>query len=251
MMLQDIGAAARATQTLRVEGVTILEVTGEGTLTRTETHFKSARQDALHSRVESTLANNSIAVCDGDAQWVYLGRAGFHTKNPISAERCNPPAPRWENLTDSLVSAAITGRDQSEFEGTKQPCEEVRAEYISAVPIVREFPAVSRVVRTMCIDRSRRIILREKFESVPDASRPNVPHYAMTITYSRVELNPSLSAELFHFEPPSGSWLNQTTTVGANGVGVGSGGAMPQPSLSPGVYRVGGGVSAPSLVSRV
>jgi TonB family protein len=97
---------------------------------------------------------------------------------------------RWSDLTEGLVSATVTGRDHSEFEGRSRQCDLIEISY-----------ATSR--RTLCVDRARRLILRERMESLtPGAPQPQ---HVETITYSRVEYLRAQSAEVFQFHPPPGS----------------------------------------------
>jgi TonB family protein len=51
----------------------------------------------------------------------------------------------------------------------------------------------------------RHLVLREQLGTPPEVNPTGAKRYSMTITYSRIELNPSLDATVFHFDPPNGS----------------------------------------------
>jgi TonB family protein len=97
------------------------------------------------------------------------------------------------------------GQDRSEFEGRLQECELIEASYETTETLLPGVPSAGRIVRSLCVDPLRHLILRERIEGQPAVTPTGATHFSMTITYSRIELNPSLSASAFQFEPPSGS----------------------------------------------
>lgn len=238
-LLRGIAEAAGSAKGWQAEGVSLMEMTSDGTHTTMETRFKMAKQGPLHSRYEANGAGATVSVCDGEAQWIYFQRAGFHTRNPIG-DRCVPPVVRWDNLMDSLTSAVVTGREQVEFEGSMRPCDVVRAEYDSTTPLIPGTPIYGKSVRTLCIDPVSKLILRDHLEAAPNAGA--FMRTSMTITYSKVERDPQLAADVFQFVPPAGSFLQQTFQNPA---------AAAPPAPGPGVYRAGNGVTAPTITSRI
>jgi TonB family protein len=109
---------------------------------------------------------------------------------------------RWGDLTEHLVSAKVTGRDHSEFEGRSRECEAIEAVYQTKL-LLPALPAVGLLTRSFCVDPVRLLILRERLEAAP---RPGeVTHYSRTVTYSRVAYDSPQPADIFQFRPPAGS----------------------------------------------
>src|SRR5689334_18012176 len=135
-LLEGVSAAARAARTFHAEGVSVLEVTGDGTVNRMETSFNYSTSDARHVRWESAGANAGLRVCDGDFAWIQYGRAGVHNRTSIEPTHCDPPVPRWDTAAEQLVAAEIEGRERVLFGGGATDCTTVRAEYESTARLV-------------------------------------------------------------------------------------------------------------------
>ena len=232
-LLEKVSQATRAAKTWQAEGVSVTEITGDGVNTRLETRFRSAFRGPLETRHESSGAEGGVRVCDGTVLWIHFPRVNFYTRNPISEEKCIPAADRWDNLTASLVSALMTGRDQVPFEGVPRDCQVVVAEYNTNAPLAPGVAVYGHVRRTLCIDPDRLIVLRDRFEAIPEPGKPAYLQTVVTISFSRYQRGAVLSDALFRFEPPAGSFLN-------SGISPQAGAVEPRT----GVYRSG----APGLV---
>jgi TonB family protein len=209
-LLQDVASSARSAATWRAEGTMVVEMTTSEIARRFEQSFRIEKQGPTLLRHEITSPAHTLQVCDGATLWTYYGTANFYTKGPADYARCSPPfLLHAESLADSLVSAAITGRDQV----NGRDCEVVRAEY----PLT---------VRIFCIDSARKLVLREwRRDALPQST---------TITYTKIERDVPLDPAVFQFQPPPGSYLNNTM----------------QPPVERPIHPLAGG-SAPTLIQRV
>ena len=133
----------------------------------------------------------------------------------------------FSHVADDVTSAAVIGPSRARFEGRDQTCTEVEAHY----RVVKELMVppgmilkLGRVTRRMCIDRTRNLILRDRFEADTDAG-PDRYHIVQTVTYDRIDRNPPLSAALFDFQPPRNARLHQDPAPPP---------VAPPPSLPPG-----------------
>jgi len=158
----------------------------------------------------------TLAVCDGETGWVYHADRneyeqvlpqgdlrGFCTASTLSG---------FDHVDEGIKSAAIAGRDHSEFEGRSQSCVVVKAQY-RAIDQLMILPGmvmrIGRVSRTMCIEPTRKLILRDFLDADLDATGPEDNHIAETITYQRIETDPALAAALFEFHAPEGAKLHK------------------------------------------
>jgi hypothetical protein len=117
-------------------------------------------------------------------------------RTPATLERCNPLALRWDNLLDSLVSAALDGSDRL------AGCTLVRAEYMLPDGLGRYFPTepiLSPVItREMCIDEARLVILYERYEGPTS----HFAHSIVTYRYQDIERDPEFGPDEFAVPPP-------------------------------------------------
>jgi len=207
-----------------------------------ENRFKAAYQ--APSKMQSQTSSNStvagvntvypsgtLRVCDGTDHWVYNSPSHSFHRSHEEASGCKPDFGDFSKITEDLVSAASIGRDHVEFAGAQRECELVRAEYSAAVP--SEIPAASPSVRTLCIDRAQRLVLRDRVE------RGTGPGTRMveTTTYSRYERNTALPADLFQFQVPTGYFVDD--------------GPQPDLLVENGVYRLSAQIAPPDLISKV
>ena len=237
VLLQQVSEAARAAKAFHAEGSSVVEMTAEGTLNRVETSFRFSTKGPQHLRWEATGANSGQRLCDGSYAWIHLARTNSYTRNTLQPSHCEPPIPRWDNLTGALVAAEVTGREQVRFNEATVECQAVRAEYESGAQILAGLPNASKtLLRTLCIDPTRNLIVRDRVES--NSLVINL-RTAATFTYSQAEWNPALPADTFQFQPPPGSLLMPPAQAPS----------VPGPSQT-GVYRLGHGVTAPILIHR-
>jgi TonB family protein len=202
--LESISKAVHSSDSLRVEGTATRDVTGDRT-DHEETSFVLATQGPLRLSFHANGPNSVLQVCDGTSFWNYSEASNSYTKSTADIDLCSPLFARWGNLTEYLVDANIIGNDHSEFEGHSQECKVIVATCEAPKPLWPGVPTVGRLTRSLCIDPVRHLVLREQLETPPDVRPTGARHYSMTTTYSRIELNASLDASLFQFDPPSGS----------------------------------------------
>ena len=212
-LLQQVADTARNAKSWRAEYLVMSDMEGEGVHVKTEMHFKESSQGPNLMRREGTLAGSSILItCDGADTWIYLPASKQYQKRPGTTAACVPSMNTWGHLLDGLQSAVIMGGDTIVLEGKPTPCDLVRAEYVW-LPSGTDLPGgtviVSTGTQTMCVDRSRSLILRNNIEikGIPNSFSPNGMRATATIVYSSVERDPALAPDLFTFEPPAGSTL--------------------------------------------
>jgi TonB family protein len=150
-----------------------------------------------------------------------------------------------QRLLEGLKSAVVVGRDVVQFQGVPNPCEVVRAKYSKLPVFVTAAGSGPTLVtapstRTLCVDRARNLILRDdilaEITSGPLAAQG--VEVQCTFVPTSVERDPELPPELFAFAPPEGSHFSESLTYTF------------LENLPPGVYRIGGGVSVPVVVSK-
>jgi TonB family protein len=211
-LLEAISKTARSASSLRVEGSFVRETTGDRGTNRQDISFEVATQGPLQTRVKIRDRTASmLQTCDGTYIWNYDEVANSYGKSAATFDRCNPPVARWRDLMDYLVGAKLTGHDHSEFEGRSQECEVIEAAYETPRPLLPGVPSAGRLRRVLCVDSVQHLVLREGIEVQPGIDSTGAAHYSMAITYSRIELNPAFTADVFQFDPPPGS--QQTSAV--------------------------------------
>lgn len=205
-LLKSISGEVRSARGLHVEGNLVRQIGSESAGTKRQAlSFAIWTQDPLHTRFEPLGSQAALQICDGEWFWTYPAGANSYAKKPATAEVCDPPVARWRDLTEHLVTATITGHDHSDFEGHPQDCEVVEAAYETPKPLMPGVPSEGRLIRTFCIDLTRRVILRESLEPSVGDGASSATHYSLEITYSRVEFDPPLGQGIFRFDPPPGS----------------------------------------------
>jgi TonB family protein len=234
-LLDEISTSERGTRFWRAEGVEIFELTGEGMNLHTEITFKAAYRDTSHLRWETTGDNRSLTVCDGADHWTYSEPGTGFYRNPVETGECRSQLPPFRSLLDNLVSVTFVGGDQIQFEGVLDNCSTIRAEY--RIPDSRSPTAGTTIIRTMCIEPARRLILRDRTESWATGSNTRS---IRTITFSSYQRDIEIPAETFRFEVPTGTFLDPGPLIAETDFGT-----------PDGRYRVGGGVSRPQLIQTI
>jgi TonB family protein len=251
-LLQQVADAARNVKSWRAEYVATIEVTAEGIQSKMEMPTRESSQSPNLMRREITLAGiPTLIICDGASAWTYMPALKRYQKTTGTSAACVSTFSSWAQVLNGLQSAAITGSETLVFEGIPTPCDVVRAEYVR-LPSGTNLPGGTNVqgtgTRTMCVDRNRSLILRDNIETkaVPIPSSPNGVQSKAMIAYSSIERDPVLPPDSFTFEPPADS----TLVAGPASALSAPARSSPVP-LPPGVNRVGNGVTAPALISKV
>jgi TonB family protein len=219
VLLEKLEASSRDAQSWRAEGVETGEVTGEGLNLHTETAFKAAFRDSSHVRWETSGDGRTLMVCDGVDRWTYAEPGtGFYRVALVpttEAGTCRPGLPIMDGLLDNLVSATVVAGSRD--------CDTIRAEY--RIPVGRG--GSTTIIRTLCVDSGRNLILRERTESSATGSNARS---VRTIAFNSYERDAKIPDETFRFEVPTGTFLD------------------PGPQIDEGDA---GGVSRPVLVLKV
>jgi outer membrane lipoprotein-sorting protein len=208
-----------------VEGITVTDLRGASLQSRTEQHFEAAFVAPAKLHVETKHSVTDVLfVSDGQTGVLYSPLTKTYTKVDVAVFR-KPQADSSEEehnsvkgfagatgmVFDLFQSAILAGvkdakimnDEDLEFEGQKVRCWVIRAEYTysnssESVPLVR----------TYWIDKTRNIVLRERFERRPESIGPDsnlgdLVESASTVT--RLSLNEPVPDGLFVFEPPEGA----------------------------------------------
>jgi TonB family protein len=195
-LLQRVADAARATKSWRIEGEI---VTARKTQSGVNT---SAQPFQLHSRLgemrfEVGGFDATTIFRNGPTLWQYRAATNSYTRRDDMTGPYRTGVLGWEILAPELMpTAAMAGRDEVQFEGRTQVCELVRAELNGAR-------------RTLCIDRSRLLILRDRDETVAAGDGGGqAPQAVRTVIYRRIDRDIPLEESLFQL--PAGAVERQT-----------------------------------------
>lgn len=243
-LLQQIADSARNAKSWRAEGVVTNEYTGPGAQTKLEFQLKVAAARPNFSRMETTGGMASdLVVCDGSTAWIYRPNANQYTKSPAAGNpACGMTVLGWTTLMDGLESAVFNRRETVQFQGAATTCDVVEAEYTKLRLTSARGAIPAPGTRTLCIDRTRNLILRDRVQTA---------HFSSTTVYTSIEVEPQLPPDLFRFEPPAGSTPVAAHTAPASpGQSVLPPRAPVEPVPSP-IYPVGGKVSAPVPIHKV
>jgi TonB family protein len=235
-LLEEIASSERGTRSWRAEGVETSELTGEGMNLHAEISFKAAYRDTSHLRWESGGDNRSLTVCDGADHWTYAEPGTGFYRNPVGASPCRSQLPPFSGLLDNMVSVAFVGADQVQFEGVSTNCTMIRAEYRIPASRSASTTAGTTIIRTICVEPTRRLILRDRTETWATGSNARS---IRTITFSSYQRDADITEAAFRFEVPTGTFLDPGPQITDAG------------SAVDGTYRVGAGVSRPQLIQAI
>jgi len=240
-LLEQIAASERGARVWHAEGVETGELTGEGMNLHTEVAFKGAFRDASHVRWETTGDNRTLMVCDGADHWTYSEPGTGFYRSPVGQSPCRSQLPAFDDLLDNLVAVTFVGGDRTPFEGVSRDCDAVRAEYwIPASKSASASPgttAGTTIIRTMCVEPARKLILRDRRESWTTGSNTR---FTRTIAFTSYERDGEIPDQAFRFEVPTGTFLDPGPEIEEG-----------DSAAVEGTYRVGGGVSRPQLIQTV
>jgi len=213
-LLRDVAASFRNLTSYRVEGRISSDLDLGFRMKDDHTFRISARPPQMHIEIsggpEWATGVPFVAICSGLNGWLYFAKINKYEKvdpNDLGDRHCTPGTlTGFEHVADDLRSAVITGAGHAQFEGSRQSCVVVEAQYRLIRDLTLTAGMVSktgRVSRRMCIETSRKLILTDHFEI--DTLGPDRYHSEINVTYDRTERNPALADELFEFRPPTGA----------------------------------------------
>ena len=232
-LLREVAEAARATKNWRVEGRITVHSVSQSNEDDNVTPFKLVR-DGLKWRYEVATAHT---LSDGFRSWSVRQPATEYLEYapPMGGAVRTPPVVFWDNLPEALPSARLAGEDTVEWGAVSERCQIVRADMRGGGQ------------RSLCIDRERKLVLRDETETAT--------HVTRTITLSVIERDSQPPPNAAEFQPPADAVIRLAPATEASrpaGAIPGNGVTplqLPQPG--PGAFRVGGGVTAPTLVHKV
>ncbi|HEY3823349.1 MAG TPA: energy transducer TonB [Bryobacteraceae bacterium] len=234
-LLESIAASRHEARAWRAEGNETGELTGEGINLHTQMTFRAIFRDRSHALWETSGDTRTLSVCDGVDHWTFAEPGtGFH-REPAKVSPCSSQLPTFEDLLYNMVSATSAGVDHISFEGAPRECQIIRAEY--RIPAPTENPAVggkappagTTLIRTVCVDPARKLILRDRTESWATGANTR---FIRTVTFSSYQLDIEVPDSAFRFEVPTGTFLD------------------PGPQLAEGDPG-SSGVSRPRLIQKV
>jgi TonB family protein len=235
-LLGQIVESERGTQVRHAEGVETGDLTGEGMNLHTEVTFKAFSRDPSHVRWETTGDNRTLVVCDGTDHWTYSEPGTGFYRYPVEEMPCASQLPAFDDLLEHLVSVSLIGGDHVPFLGVSRDCDILRAEY--SIPAARGANATAgtTIIRTLCVDSARKLILRDRTESSAIGSNTR---FNKTIAFSLYERDVEIPADAFRFEVPTGTFLDPGLQI------------TKKDSVEDGTYRAGNGVSRPQLIKKI
>jgi TonB family protein len=189
-LLRDLADSIRSSDAWRIEG-SVEYFDSRGTAS-----FVLLQRSPTESRFEQTGGPiPATVVCDGLNTWVYSPPLNSYAKAALTDNSiCSPIIQNWRRLPSTLDSAVLAGHGTFTSQGQSLNCQLVRGSSVA------ELASAGRLVRTLCIDPTRKSIAWEEVESRWSRRR---------YTYSKVEQNVNLPPEAFVFEPPPGSQLTK------------------------------------------
>ena len=219
-LLNQVAEASKNLQTYRAEGRIAMQLLMMGPPVLDLT-FRVETQAPNRFRIELSAGPEwkwidglpAMMLCEGASGWMYQSKAKLYEKlgpgKPPGDGCARITLLGFEHVADELRSAEITGTGHAQFEGRSQTCTMVHAQY-RVVDGVMLFPGLAMKLghasRTMCIDTARKLILTDHIEAETELAGPGEPgHIEQSVSYERIERNPTLKPGTFEFLPPAGA----------------------------------------------
>jgi len=211
-LLQEVADAAQATKTWQVEGEIVFEARSDFSSNPSRKPFKLFK-DGQRIRYEVSGPGAQTMIFDGGILWDYTPYD--HAFSRRGAASGWMPVALYSSVVGLLPYATPAGRDRV----GSQACDVVRVE-------------APRTLRTLCIDHKRKLVLRDRMETLSPPGVGGQVRTVQTITYLTIQRDIPIDAALFRFEPPPGATERPGVQVGS------------------GVLHVGGGVTPLVLLSK-
>lgn len=192
-LLQEAKAFGESTRSWKAEVVETTHLSGPGMNLQSEIHTKVAAQPSLKMARQNSGDDQTVMVCDG-TETFYSGDGHSYFKNDARATpQCNLPLIDFYQPYNDPVSAEIVGEDHVLLAEGDRRCVVIRAVFMQASV---------HVVRTMCIDPSQPVILRD----VLDAENEKLGIKSLrTTTFVSFKSDPVFSPDTFRFNVPQGA----------------------------------------------
>jgi len=192
-LLQEARDFGGNTRTWRAEVVETSRLSGPGMNLQDEVRIKIAAQPHLKMRRQNSGSDRTVLVCDGtDAYYSGDGHSYYKGEANVNPD-CDFPLIKFYNLHDSPDSVSIVGEDYVRLTDGRRRCVVIRAVWKQGT---------GNAVRSMCIDPSRPLILRDVLELQNEKTGIKS---VTTTTFVDFESNPSFLPETFQFQVPPGA----------------------------------------------
>jgi TonB family protein len=197
----------------RATGTLTVEVGMGGSVSRTESAFTMTKvaPDLMRLDVTGSPPSTSI-VCDGESLWVELPERRRYTQSPqLSSPGCSPAAP-WPDLLQDAGAVSLRGSETVEIGGIRLACEVVEVA-LSELPVLIDVDGkvrrlrIAQGTRTLCIDRTRRVVLRDELRAILPFREigTGAAQLSTVTTYRSFERDPDLPRDLFRLKPSANS----------------------------------------------
>jgi len=225
-LIAETARLARDATSWNAEGY-VVRVGADGGERTEQFRIASQQSKPIRAHLEiKTGTNQLLRVCDGESQWTYYPKMNGYVRVYLpQIGPCAYPTNAWPPLVVTLQAPILGALDQPTVDGHPRRCQVVRGTFSAFTN------DASRRDLELCVDPVTKTILRYKMQEL--SPHPHVEAF----TFTSIERNPKLDADLFEFHPPEGSkeiakinWL--------------------EPGLQSrqSVFRVSNEVSAPILV---
>lgn len=200
-LLQRVKSFGENTSTWRAEAVQVMEVSEPGlTLASAKIHIKLAAESPLKMSIVDSGDDRIATVCDGTQQFYsgdgisyYLSREGGQCSFPLLSFY-EPSLMNFIGPNSNPASVSTIGKDHVRLTDGERPCVVVR--------IVLDRESI-RATRTMCIDPTRPVILRDVVD-IEDKAKGF--RSSITTTFLSFEDHPSFAPDTFRITIPPGAY---------------------------------------------
>jgi outer membrane lipoprotein-sorting protein len=195
VLLQKARAFGESTRSWRAEVVETSKLSGPGMDLQSEVRTKIAAQPPLKMSRQNSGSDRTVIVCDG-ADVFYSGDGHSYYKHKDEAgvtPQCDLPLIKFYDSYNRPTSVSAVGEDHVRLMDGVRRCVLIRG-------VLKQ--RTVNIVRTMCIDPSRPLILRDVIES--EDERTGI-RSSRTITFIDFESNPTFSPDTFRFSVPPGA----------------------------------------------
>lgn len=158
-----------------------------------EVRTKIAAQPPLKLSRQLIGDDRTILVCDG-VETFYSGDGRSYYKGQARVTpQCDFPLSKFYDLAYNWASISVVGRDHVRLADGDRPCVVVRAALNQGT---------ATAIRSMCIDPTRPLILRDVIESTDQGTGITA---VKTTTFSDFESDPTFPPDTFRFSVPPGA----------------------------------------------
>jgi outer membrane lipoprotein-sorting protein len=193
-LLRKAKAFGESTLSWRAELVQTSKISGQGMDMQDEVHVKIAAEPPMKMSRQNSGSDKTVMVCDGTHSFYSGDGHSFYKHDDVRVTpQCDLPLIKFYELFDGPASISVVGEDRVRLADGERRCVVIRAVW------TRE---TGTAVRTMCIDPSRPLILRDVKES--EDKKTGIKS-SMTTTFVSFESNPTFSPDTFRFSIPPGA----------------------------------------------